>query len=52
MFKTMPVLIFTWSYLLKYALQNYISIISYVDTYDETMMKNYKKLILLAIWIK
>lgn len=40
----MPVLIFTWSYLLKYTLQSSTSITSYVDTYVETMIWNDKKL--------
>lgn len=31
------------TYLLKYTLQNCISAVSYADTYDENVMKNYKR---------
>lgn len=39
----MPVLISLLTYLLKYTLQNCTSALSDADTYDETMMKNYKR---------
>lgn len=40
----MPVLIsLLLTYLFKYTLQNCTSAVSYADTYDETMKKNYKQ---------